>query len=59
MCETGPINQQQELKDDQEFNKTLSNPSNIWDLCFSERVNLDNSHEPICLSESDRRRKVP
>jgi hypothetical protein len=28
MCETGPINQQQELKYDQEFGRTLSNPSN-------------------------------
>jgi hypothetical protein len=41
MCETGPINQQDGFKDDNEFGRTLSNPSSSWDLFFSGRAHLD------------------
>jgi hypothetical protein len=54
MCESEPINQQQELKDDQDFGRTFSNPSSNWDLCLSGRANIDSSQEPICLFRSDR-----
>jgi hypothetical protein len=56
MCETRPINQQQEFKDDKEFNKTLSNPSNNWylNLSLSGRKNLDNIQEIKYRSESTR-----
>jgi len=56
MCETRPINQQQEFKDDQEFNKTLSSPSRSWylNLNLSRRTNLEINQELKCRSTPTR-----
>jgi hypothetical protein len=61
MCETGPINQQQGLKDDQEFGRTLSILAavGISISASAKRTNIDNSQEPICLSRSDRKTRFP
>jgi len=59
MFETRPINQQNRLKDEHEFGRTLSNPTNRWDLCPLGRETLDNSQEPSSISRRIRRTRVP
>jgi hypothetical protein len=47
------------IQDDNEFGRTLSNPSSNWDLFFSGRAHLDSIQEPIYFSKRHRRTKVP
>jgi hypothetical protein len=61
MCETRPINQQQGLKYDHEFGRTLSIlvVNGDLNLCLTKRTNIDSSEEPIHLSRSDRKTRFP